>query len=194
MIVAPARSAVAEVTCPCATVIEAESAASCVLDAPAAWSAASFACAVASVALAAATSLDSVAESIAASRWPLPTFSCRDPDRRHLACCREAEVLRVGRLDRPGGRDALPQGPGRDGRGPVRDRRRGRVRRAQEDRPAGDAEHHDHGDRRREERLATPAGHHERHVHPCPHPSAVPPPWRHRSELAAEAVQMLCPR
>jgi hypothetical protein len=36
VIVAPARSAVAEVTCPCATVIEAESAASCVLDAPAA--------------------------------------------------------------------------------------------------------------------------------------------------------------
>ncbi len=74
MIVAPARSAVAELTCPCATVIEAESAACCVLDAPDAWSAASFACAVASVALAAATSPDSVAESIAASRWPLPTF------------------------------------------------------------------------------------------------------------------------
>ena len=54
--------------------IEAESAASCVLDAPDAWSEASFACAVASVALAAATSLDSVAESIAASRWPSLTF------------------------------------------------------------------------------------------------------------------------
>ena len=74
VIVAPARSAVAELTCPCATVIEAESAASCVLDAPAAWSAASFACALASVALAAATSLASEAESIAASRWPLLTF------------------------------------------------------------------------------------------------------------------------
>ena len=36
VIVAPARSAVAELTCPCATVIDAESATSCVLDAPAA--------------------------------------------------------------------------------------------------------------------------------------------------------------
>ena len=36
VIVAPARSAVAELTCACATVIDAESATSCVLDAPAA--------------------------------------------------------------------------------------------------------------------------------------------------------------
>ena len=99
VIVAPARSAVAELTCACATVIEAESAASCVLDAPAAWSAASFACALASVALAAATSLASEAESIAASRWPLLTF-CPAVTQTAVTWpdCREAEVLGVGRV------------------------------------------------------------------------------------------------
>ena len=61
-------------TCVAATVIDAESADCCVLVAPDAVSEASFACAVASVAFAAATALDSDAESIAASRCPFATF------------------------------------------------------------------------------------------------------------------------
>lgn len=54
--------------------IEAESADSCALVAPDAVSEASFACAVARVALASATALDSEAELIAASRDPFATF------------------------------------------------------------------------------------------------------------------------
>ena len=74
MRVAPASAALAWVTCAAATAIFAWSAATYSLDAPADWSEASRACALASDACADATALLSTAESIVASFWPRRTL------------------------------------------------------------------------------------------------------------------------